>query len=473
MSEEKPNPFTQSAEQMRALGYKVVDQLIEHQLNIRNQAVVPPFPDTGKRQGVNLPEIPLQGRGADEALKIATHQVFANTMELTHPRFFAYVPGPAIFESAIADALAAGHNVFAGTSLHNEGAYHVEKDTIDWLCRLADYPESAGGLFTSGGSMATLTALYTAKSSHSDLDIANACVYVSSETHSCVERALSIIGFNTELIRTIRVSSTRTMRVDDLNQAIEQDLKAGMQPFCIVGTAGTTNTGAIDPLSSLADIAEQYGLWFHVDAAFGGPAMLSRDSRSLFAGIERANSLALDAHKWLFQAYECGICLLKDAQLLQQAYRRVPAYMRDPDAELPNYRDMGPQVTRAFKAFKLWFSLQIYGEEAFRKAVQSGIDLARYAQSQIEKKPDWEVTSNASVGIVSFRFTGADLSLEQLNSVNARIVRSMTNSGFAFLSSTELDGVYVIRLCPLHPDLQRSDIDETLATLARIATEDL
>jgi glutamate/tyrosine decarboxylase-like PLP-dependent enzyme len=388
-------------------------------------------------------------------------------MRVTHPRFFAYMPGPGNFISALADFMASGFNVFAGTTPHNLGAFEVERATIDWLGSEFGWTFPNGGLFVSGGSAANFTALAVARHVHLRNDIRNAVVYCSSQTHSCIERALFLLGFEAGQLHVIEADSDFRLSPAAVTDAINADRTAGRRPFCVVGTGGTTNTGAVDPLDELAEICEREDLWYHIDAAFGGGAVLSHQVKPLFRGAERAHTIAIDPHKWLFQPFECACVLGRKQEWFRDAFRRLPAYMRDTDAEGDqfNYRDMGLQVTRSFKAFKLWLSLQAYGVDTFRNAVDQGLALARYAERYAETHDDWEVVTPATLGVLNCRYRVAGGNAADVDRVNAHIARQVSESGYAFIATTELHGRAVLRFCPIHPGTNRQDIDETFARL--------
>jgi glutamate/tyrosine decarboxylase-like PLP-dependent enzyme len=377
------------------------------------------------------------------------------------------MPGPGNFISALADFMASGFNVFAGTTPHNLGAFEVERATIDWLGNEFGWTFPNSGLFVSGGSAANFTALAVARHVHLRNDIRNAVVYCSSQTHSCIERALFLLGFEAGQLRIIEADSDFRLSPAAVSDAIDADRKAGRRPFCVVGTGGTTNTGAVDPLDALAEICEREDLWYHIDAAFGGGAVLSHQVKPLFRGAERAHTIAIDPHKWLFQPFECACVLGRKQEWFRDAFRRLPAYMRDTDAEGDqfNYRDMGLQVTRSFKAFKLWLSLQVYGVETFRNAVDRGLALARYAERYAEAHDDWDVVTPATLGVLNCRYRVADGNAADVDRVNAHIARQVSESGYAFIATTELHGRAVLRFCPIHPGANRQDIDETFARL--------
>jgi glutamate/tyrosine decarboxylase-like PLP-dependent enzyme len=272
-TDRRGNPFYLEPAQMRQLGYRVVDALVEHASGVSAHPVLGPARSPDLRELFR--PFPSKGSDAAETIERAIEQVFGNTMHLMHPRFFAYFPGPANFVGVLADFMAAGFNVFAGNAPHNEGAFEVERVTIDWLGRQFGWKSPGSGLFVSGGSAANFTALAVARHVHLQDETEDAIVYCSSQTHFCIERALFLLGFRKSQLRVIATDREFRLRAEDVANAIREDRVAGRRPFCIVGNGGTTNTGAIDPLSELAAICDEENLWFHVDAAFGGGAILS------------------------------------------------------------------------------------------------------------------------------------------------------------------------------------------------------
>ncbi|MEX2495427.1 MAG: aminotransferase class I/II-fold pyridoxal phosphate-dependent enzyme [Woeseia sp.] len=465
----RDNPFDLEPELMRQLGYRIVDALVEHTQSLPE---LPVAKWAQERDGVQNLQRGFPERPADAVATVdqALGQVFGNIMHVAHPRFFAYIPSPGNFVSSLADFMASGFNVFAGTAPHNVGAFEVERATVDWLGNEFGWHFPSSGVFVSGGSAASFTALAIARHVHLKDDIENAVVYCSSQAHSCIERALFLLGFKAAQLQLIEPDSDYRLSGTALAAAIENDRAAGRRPFCVVGNGGTTNTGAIDPLQELADICERENLWFHIDAAYGGGAVLSQEVKPLFDGAERAHTIAIDPHKWLFQPFECACVLGRDREWFRDTFRRLPAYMRDTDAtgDQFNYRDMSLQVTRSFKAFKLWLSLQVYGLDTFRGAIEQGLALARYAQRYVETHADWELVTPATLGVLTFRWRtkGSEADSDQLN---ARIAGSVSRSGYAYVATTELGGRTVLRLCPIHPGTNRQDIDETFARLERAA----
>src|ERR1700693_269001 len=335
-------------EEMREFGYRVVDLLTEHFASVQDGPVGAKL-DPARMVPLFDQDPPEAGRDPTELLAQLERHVLPYNLHVDHPRFFAFVPGPNNFVSTMADALAAGFNVFNGTWLGGSAAAAVELGVVRWLSRICGLPDTAGGLFVSGGSMANLTALVAARHALLKNRIGGATIYFSDQTHSSLERAPPVIGFLPEQTRKLPSDENFRLSIRDLREAIADDRAKGLRPFCIVANAGTTNTGAIDPLVELSDLAKAEKMWLHIDGAFGAAAILSERGRALLSGIERADSISLDPHKWLFQTFECGCVLVRDVALLKSAFQIKPDYLRDVhrnDAEF-NPGDHGVQLSRS------------------------------------------------------------------------------------------------------------------------------
>lgn len=466
----RPGVLALEAQAMRALGYRAVDALVEHYGRLDARPAVA-WSEPGERASGLPAGFREEARDAQEVLTLALEWVIGQSMQLTHPRFFAYIPGPSNFVSALADFLASGFNVFAGTAPHNLGPYEVERQVIAWLGELTGLGAGAGGLLVSGGSVASLTALAVARRRKLGDRVDDAVAYCSTQTHSCIERGLAILGFRPAQLRALPADGALRLDPQAVAAAVAADRAAGRRPFLVVGTAGTTNTGAVDPLAALADLCAREDLWFHVDAAYGGGALLADRVRPRFTGIERAHSVALDPHKWLFQPIECGAVLVRDPEWLRETFRRLPEYMRDTDAAPGqyNYRDLGLQVTRGFRAFKLWLSLHIHGVGAFRRAVERGLALAEAAEAMVRARPGWEIVTPAELGVLTCRRLAPGLDDGALDALNAELAREISRSGFAFLSTTIVRERRVLRFCPIHPETTEADLAETFDRLDAIA----
>ena len=459
---------------MRELGHRVVDLVVDHLVRIREE----PAARRGRRADLEAAlREPIPESGSDPRLVLdrVTRDILPWTARVDHPRFFAFVPGPGNYVGFLADALASGFNVFAGTWLGASGPAMVEIVTVDWLRKLCGLPEGSGGLFVSGGSMASLTALAVARETKLGARIADGVAYASDQTHSAVARALRVLGLGPGQLRLMECDEEFRLRPGDLARAVAEDRAAGRIPFCVIANAGTTNTGAVDPLPEIADICAAEGLWLHADAAYGGGALLSDRGRLALAGIERADSLALDPHKWLFQPFEIGCVLVRDGRLLAEVFRTRPAYLRDvhrPEVEEQevHFSDLGVQLTRGFRALKLWMSLQVFGLAAFREAVERGIANAELAQARIASSGKWRIVSPARLGTVAFGWAPEGVSEDEQDVVTHGLAEASLADGFAFLSSTLLRGRPALRICALNPRTTEADIVETIDRLETLAS---
>jgi aromatic-L-amino-acid decarboxylase len=459
-----PSRLELSADEMQQLGYRVVDLLIEHFAGMRDAPV-----GAKRSPGELLPRFaglpPENPTDPQQLIARLDQDVFPNNLHVDHPRFFAFVPGPGNFVSTMADALASGFNVFNGTWLGGSAAAAIELTVIDWFRSFCGFPETAGGLFVSGGSAANLTALHTARVAKQAGLSRQPVVYFSDQTHYSVERALGVIGFPREFFRKVPSDERFRLSVEQLRKEIQADRKAGLFPFCVIANAGTTSTGAVDPLPELADLCEEEDLWLHADGAYGAATMICERGREKLAGLDRVDSLSLDPHKWLFQPFECGCVLVRDAARLKSAFQLMPEYMRDVHRHTAetNMADYGVQLSRSFRALKVWLSINTFGLAAFRDAVTRGFELAEFAERELRKRRGCEILSPAEMAIVAFRF-GKDDDLQ------TRLVEQMLADGFAFLTSTTLKRMTSLRFCTINPRTTEEDIIQTIDRLEKFAS---
>lgn len=461
-------------EEMRQLGYRVVDQIVEYYQTVADQPVMRLSPRTELEPLLREP-LPEQPTDVQALLAQLQQVVWPNIGNVIHPRFFAFIPSPSNFVSVMADALAAGFNPFAGNWLEGSGPAQIELVTVDWLRQMCGLPETAGGLFVSGGSMANLTALAAARGARFGPHEERAVVYFSDQTHSSLEKALRILGFGHDQVRKLPADEHFRLRVSALRAALAADRAANRLPFCVIANAGTTNTGAIDPLSEIADVCAEQQLWLHVDGAYGAAAALTERGKQLLAGIERADSLSLDPHKWLFQPFEIGCVLLRDARLLKQTYHTMAEYLADTkraEEEEINYYDYGPQLTRGFRALKLWLSLKTFGAAAFRQAIEHGFALAEFAEQELRQDRCWQIVNSATMGIVVFRYVPATAATEdECNELNRRLVEAQIADGFLFANSTSVGGRVVQRFCTINYRTTEADVRAAIARLAQLGRE--
>ncbi|HEU5347066.1 MAG TPA: aminotransferase class V-fold PLP-dependent enzyme [Ktedonobacterales bacterium] len=438
--------------------------------------------ETEVREAVALP-VPDEPLG-DDALVAHLREIFSHSTYIGHPRFLAYISGAGTVPGAAADLLAAGLNPNLRGWLLAPAATEIELHLGRWFAQQFGLPERAGGLMVTGGAMANFVGLKTARDAQHDwmtrrtglAGLPPLSLYCSEQAHAVIERAADMLGLGSQAVRKIPVDDAWRMRPEALRERIEADIAAGAKPVAIVGTAGTTATGAIDPLNAIADLCQEYGLWFHVDAAYGGPAVLTDDLRPLFAGIERADSIAFDPHKWLYTPRAGGCLLIRDLQLLADAFAVHPTYIYQDRESTERGIDLGllgPEFTRSFSAFKVWVSLLAHGQAAYVRRISHDAALARYMGERVMQRPDFELMAPVSLSICCFRYVPEGLPdtsgrEEYLDRLNERLMTAIQLDGRAFCSNAVLHGRFVLRICIVNYRTEASDLDALLAIAAEL-----
>jgi aromatic-L-amino-acid decarboxylase len=477
MTTNPKHPLELSHDDMRAAGERALDMVIRHFENNRNEPVARTLTRADAKQ--LLPGgIPEAGTPINELFDVLARDVFPNSLKTDHPRFYAFVPGPSNYVSVLGDMLTSAHNLFAGHWMASSAATQLEINVIDWMMQLVGYPEPAGGMMVSGGSMANLSAVACAREARLGGPDAKAIIYCSDQTHSSMSKGLRILGFRPEQKHTIGTDDSLRISIPELERAIAADRAAGLKPFCVVANAGTTNTGAVDPLGPLADVCAREGLWLHVDGAYGAAAVITARGKAALAGIDRADSITFDPHKWLFQPYELGCVLVRDASAMRRAFRieeddhadYMADVLRHVHSEV-NFFEYGVQLTRSFKALKLWLSLRTFGLAEFRRAVDVGFDMADVAEATLRADPRWTIVTPSQMGIVTFRWNDPSKSAAEIDEITRRTVDLMRADGYALVMSTTLRGRPALRLCPIHPGATADEIRETIRRLAKFSVE--
>jgi aromatic-L-amino-acid/L-tryptophan decarboxylase len=445
-----------SEEEMRKLGYEMVDMVVKH---LVGRADEPAIAVTARKplEALIGGAVPRQPSDAAAALATLRDQVLGKMQHGDHPRYFARVGSPSSFTGILGDWLATGYNAIASSWVGGSGTAVLELVVLDWLRQLLDLPEGTQGIVVSGGSMANFTALAAAFAVKG-----RGVVYLNDQTHSSLKRNLTAAGLDAADIRILPTNVAQRFDLDGLRQAIAADRAAGKKPVMVIANAGTTNTGAVDPLTGIAALCKAEDLWMHVDGAYGAPAAFTARGKAYLAGMELADSLVLDPHKWLFQPYDCGCVFVRHAGALERAFTMNPEYLKDvmgkeDEVDLFN-RSL--ELSRKSRALKLWMTFKTHGMERISRAIERGIELAEAAQRMIEADPrTWQLVTPAQIGIVTFARVGAKAA------DHAAMVNRITESGYATLSSTVLGGRSVLRLCMLNPLTSEGDIAETLARL--------
>jgi glutamate/tyrosine decarboxylase-like PLP-dependent enzyme len=476
-------------ERFRRLAHEAVDLVADYLAGI---GTAPVFQPMTPAERATLMQQPFDAAGvAPEAvLDRFRTAVLPHAMGNGHPRFFGWVNSPPAPIGVVADFLAAALNPSCAGGDH--AAIYVERAAVRWLMELIGFPtEGSMGLLASGGSAATLMALAAARHRAAREDgwsvraegLQHArpalCIYVSPAGHSCIQKAAEILGLGVQAIHRVAADARDRLDVGALRAAVAADRAAGKRPFCVAASAGTVGTGAIDPLAALADVCSAERLWLHVDGAYGAVGAALPSHRARYAGLERADSVALDPHKWLSVPVECGAILVRDGRLLRETFSLVPDYLRtEPDrgfGGLPWYSEYGIQQTRGFRALKLWMTLQHLGRDGVRDLVARHLALARYLAGLVDAAPDLERLAEVELSIVCFRYAPRHLRGDDraLDALNKRVMEEVQASGAAFLTQTTLRDRFALRACVLHYATTESDlaalVDAVRAAGARLA----
>ena len=473
MDEHDGSVLRMSPEAMRRLAERATEALIDRVDDLSNER---PWDGDFREalEGQLGTPPPEHGRSAEEVLEQTLRDVLPYAARLDHPRFFGFVPSAPTWPGVVADYLAAGFNINSCTWLVSSGTSQLELVVVDWVRGWIGYPETAAGLLTSGGSAASVEALVAAREAAGHPE--RPAVYMSDQSHSALKRAALVAGVRREHIRLVPSDDDFRMDMAELGRCMADDRANGLQPIAVCANAGTAGSGAIDPLGPLADFCSREDVWLHADAAYGGFALVTPDGKQLLAGIERADSVGIDAHKWFFQPYEAGALMVRNAAHLENAFAIGNDVLQDTvwGANHPNFADRGLQLSRTARALKIWMSVQTFGMAAFREAVQKGLDLARRAEAYVEASPVLELMTPVSLGIVCFRVNPGDGRDEQsLDSANRNVLARVFWDELAFFSSTSLKGVFALRMCIVNHTTTWEDVRMTLDLVERLGREAL
>ena len=442
--------------EMRALGHQMVDMVVDHLVGRTDEKAIA-LTDRASLEALIGGPLPLQPGDGATAMNILRNHVIPNQQHGDHPRYFARVPSPAAFTGILGDWLGTGFNSIATSWVGASGTTVTELVVIEWLRQCVRMPAATQGIIVSGGSLANFTAFAAAFATKG-----RGLVYINDQTHASLRRNLLAAGLSPADIRVLPSNARQEYDVAALAKLIEADKAAGLHPVMVVGNAGTTNTGAVDPLRELAALARAQDLWFHVDGAYGAPAALTTQGAIQLAGMELADSLVIDPHKWLFQPYDCGVTLVRHPGALERAFAMAPEYLKDVmgSEDRVDLFNRSLELSRKTRALKLWLTFKTHGLTRITAAIQAGMDIALTAQAIIQSQTAaWELVTPAKLGILTFARRGAG------PQDHARMVAQLTEEGWATLSSTTIMGRTVLRLCTLNPLTTESDIRGTLGRL--------
>jgi aromatic-L-amino-acid/L-tryptophan decarboxylase len=478
-------------DEIRRIGCRVIDLIAEHLSTLPDAPAFRPVPTERAQAFLSSPP-PQDPVSPDDILRRFQETIEPFPFGNGHPRFWGWVNSPPAVMGIFAEALAAAMNPSCAGG--NHAAIYIEHQVTAWFRGLLGFPPASMGLLVSGGSMATLTALAVARHVKSGVDVrvaglrgaAPAAFYMSTEAHSCARKAIELLGFGSESVRTIPTDGEYRMKTEALEAAIEADRANGVRPIAVIATAGSTNTGAIDDLSAIAGVCRRHDVWMHVDAAYGGPAILTTEYAGALRALARADSVALDPHKWLFVPVEAGLVLIRDAEAMRSTFSLVPPYIRQPGSAgevygLPWFSEYGFQQTRGFRALKVWMTLQQFGLSGYRQAIEENLSLAAYLADGVDQEPDLELAAPPSLSVVCFRFVGGgapdrsgdegDRDEEALTRLNRALLERLQLGGEAFLTSTELRGRFVLRACIVNYRSRKEDVDRMLKAVVSIGRD--
>jgi aromatic-L-amino-acid decarboxylase len=446
-----------SPAEVRRVGAKVVDLIAGYLERLSDGPVWKPVPRDLVEAWQHAP-LPVVCQSSDEILEAFARDIAPYPFGNGHPRFFGWVNSPPTEIGIFADALAAAMNPSVAGGDH--AAVYVERQVVRWFGEMLGFPAEAMGLLVSGSSAAALTGLAVARlraCRQAGCDVredgvqgVTLRVYATAEAHSCHQKAIELLGLGRKAIRTIPSDSALRAQPEALDSMIRQDIAAGHQPMAVIASAGTVNTGAIDPIAAMADICARHGVWLHVDGAYGAPAVLTEDYAEVLKPMSRADSLAVDPHKWLSVPVENGLVLVRDARLMRDTFSLVPPYLRTDDE--PWLSEYGIQQTRGFRALKTWMALRYHGTDGYRQRIANDCRLAARLANAVRERSDLELWSPTSLSIVCFR-------LKDTDERNRTVLRDIQLGGKAFLSSTILDGKFWLRACFVNHLTTDDDID--------------
>ncbi len=469
---------------LRASGHQMLDDMFDYLQNIRQRPVWQPIPDTARHDFQET--LPQQGQSLDQVYQSFAEQVLPYSIGNVHPGFMGWVNGGGTPVGMLAEMLAAGLNANLGG--RNHMPIVVEQQVVQWVRELFSFPDCASGLFVTGTSIANFIAVTVARTRalgqavrQQGMREQRLCAYTSAGAHACVAQALDLSGLGIHALRQIPFNERFEMDLAVLRQTIADDRAAGWQPFLLVGTAGSVDVGAIDDLQALADIAQQERLWFHIDGAFGALAMMSPQLAPKLRGIERADSIAFDFHKWMQVPYDAGFILVRDGALHHDTFAQPATYLRRDTrgaaAGSPWPCDFGPDLSRGFRALKTWMTIKTYGVERLGQVMAATCDLAQYLLNKIQVCPELELMAPVNLNIVCFRYrplksddsgSHREFDLASLNAMNAELIIQLHESGIALPSATTLGGQLVIRAALFNHRTQVQDVDGLIAACLRL-----
>lgn len=471
------HPLELSTKAMQQMVDAAMARIVEHITTLPEQPVS--YREGGQEFArAHVESLPEKGLPFSELLELIFDRLLTKTYNTASPGYLAYIPGGGLFHAAVADLIADSINRYVGVWVASPGLVQLEANVVRWFCQLVGYPDTSQGILTTGGSLANFTAIVTARRERLPDDFLRGTLYCSDQVHHSVTKAALLAGFPADNIRRVSSDKRQRLSIDRLRDQVDADRRAGFEPFLVVASAGTVNTGAVDDLDTLADLAEERGLWLHIDGAYGGFFVLTERGRKSFKGLERTDSITLDPHKGLFLPYGTGCLLVRDGAALERAHHVVADYMPplQDEPDLVDFSEISPELSRDFRGLRVWLPLKMHGVGVFRQALAEKLDLAEWACRELETIDGIEIVAEPQLSILAFRLVPPGLDRDELDRLNQDLRDRINAKQHVFLTPTTLDGRYVIRICVLsfrthHDRMQqclediRLSVDEILSSL--------
>jgi aromatic-L-amino-acid/L-tryptophan decarboxylase len=458
---------------MRALVSQAMDRIVPYISSLAAQPAADVAGGAELARSV-IEQLPESGMPYDSILDLLFEKLIPKTYNSAGPGYLAYIPGGGLFPTAVADLISDAVNRYVGVWAAAPALSQIEAVVAQWFSQIIGYPPQARGLLTTGGSLAAFTAIVTARRERLPENFFGGRIYASDQVHHSVVKAAILAGFPRANVREIGVDSSFRIRLELLEQAVAADRNEGWTPFLVVGNAGSTNTGAVDDLEGLAEIADRERLWLHVDGAYGAFFMLTERGRAILRGIEKSDSVTLDPHKALFVPYGTGSLLVRDGEALRRAHAINAQYMppMQDDSDLIDLCQYSPELSRAFRGLRVWLPLKMHGIAPFRQNLDEKLDLASWAAAELWRIPGVEVVAEPQLTVVAFRLLSPGLDSEGLNTLNRELIRRINEKGRVLLTGTVVSNQFVIRICVLsfrtHMDRVRACLEDIRASVAEL-----
>lgn len=468
------NPLELSAAEMRTLVEAALGRIVDHIESLPSQLSADTVGAVEVARSLAEPVPPEAGAAIDDLLDLLFERAVPKSYNTAGPGYLAYIPGGGLFHSAVADLLSGSFNRYTGVFAAAPALAQLEANVGRWFCDIVGYPTSALGILTPGGSLANLTGLVTARTERLGESFLDGVVYVSDQSHHSVAKAAILAGLPKSSLRSLPVDERQRLRPETVREAIRRDRDLGLRPFLINGNAGTTNTGAVDPLDELADLARQEELWLHVDAAYGGFFALTERGKRTLRGLDLADSVVLDPHKGLFLPYGTGALLVRDGDTLRRTFSLAADYMPpiQSDADLVDFCEVSPELSRPFRGLRVWLPVKMHGLAAFRANLDEKLDLAQWIAGELERIEHLEMVCPPQLSLLAFRLAPPGIDPAATDRLNQELMEAVNGRGRVYLTGTRLDGRFVIRICVLsfrtHKDRMELALDDLESEALRL-----